>query len=269
MRDRNIFSLVTDWSSGDSVKKLPVYDEREREALRDALKHYKKRHNNLGDSKLFGRMYFVLDPQHLVYLSQSTMQRFLRNKGRTDDEGVWAIKTFLERAVPPSGISELAKSLADRFLVPFGTVPPLFQPVETYQGRYEVYLTPYTGEFFDTKFDKARPMHYIFLPTVDPRFLDIWTDYSEDTMTTPPFRCFLRCGAFQFLLISSGFGGATFTLLSHIDDDPLVLQGTMMQTALEWPAQKPPYEIRLVRIDAPKIGRKQPPRGQYGNRTTD
>ena len=136
--------LVRDWSrlivyGALHMVRLPVVDDAERQRLRDSLKQYKKRHGNLGDSKLYGRMYYVLDPQHHVYLSQSTMQRFIRNKGRTTDEAVQAIKTFLDRVSPTSKAHNLAKAFADVLVVPIATIPPVFQPVETYQGRYELY----------------------------------------------------------------------------------------------------------------------------------
>jgi len=247
------------------MAELAVFDNAERERLREALKQFKRSHGNLGDFKLYGLMYDILDPQHHVYLSQSTMQRFIRGKGRTTDEAVWAIKTFLGRVLPTGRSDNLAKAFADTMTVPVATIPPVFQKLETYQGRYDLYLQPYTGAFFETEFNAPHPMQFVLFPAADPRYLKVWARHSDTQILSISFQFFLRCGAFQFLLMSTSVGGNTFfTLLSHIEDDPLVLQGTMIDTSTTWPPRNPPYEFRLVRVQSFKLDYKPRP-GQYGS----
>lgn len=250
------------------MAELAVVDDKERERIREALKQYKSSHGNIGDSKLYERMYYVLDPQHLVYLSQSTMQRFIRGTGRTTDEAVWALKKFVERVMPAGPSGELAKSFAEELLVPVATEPKLFEPLEFYQGRYELYVQPSKNEFFETEFGAAHQSQYILVPAADPRYLKIWTVNDQTATPDVTSRFLVRCGTFQFLLVSSGAGGASFTLLSHIEDDPLTLQGTMLQTASAWPPEVPSYDFRLVRIQGPEKKPKSHT-GQYGKKAND
>lgn len=228
---------------------FPDLDERER--MRDALEKYKARHGIKGVPTLHQRMRYVLDSHHLVYLSLSTLQRFVKKPESTKEEGVWAIRTFLERVTPPGAAADLANALADNLLVPVATFPPRFQPVEAYQGRYDLYMKPYTGEFFDAAFDAPHPAKYILLPAPDPRYLRAVSFNPKERRPRASFSSFLRCGPFQFLLIDTTLGEASFTLLAEVDDDPLTLQGTNLHTASAWPPHEPPYEFRLVRVQAP------------------
>ena len=246
------------------MAELAVVDEEERDRIRASLKQYKATHGNIGDTKLFDRMYYVLDPQHLVYLSQSTMQRFIRGKGRTSDEAVWAIKKFLERVQPSGSSAKLPEALVKELLVPVKTEPSVFEPAGFYQGRYDLYIQPSSGEFFGTKFGQAHNIHYVLVPSADPRYLRVWSNNTQAQTTNYIPQYFMRCGAFQFLLITAG-SDASFTLLAHIDDDPLTLQGTMLQTASTWPPSTPPFEFKLVRIQGPDL-KKKSHTGQYGKK---
>ncbi len=244
---------------------LAAFDDAERQRLRDALKQFKRSHGNLGDFKLYGLMRDILNPQHLVYLSQSTMQRFIRSKGRTTDEAVWAIKTFLERVSPPGYTEAVPTALVDILVVPVMTVPQVFEPLENYYGRYDFFTQAYTGQFFETKFEEPSRAYCVLFPSADPRFLCALIQTTEDRTASGNIYYFFRCGTYQFLLLGLGIGGATFALLSHFDDDPVILQGTWLQPAGVWPPNTPPYEVRLVRTHTPPVPVKQKT-GQYGKK---
>jgi len=97
-------------------RKIMVYDEEERERIRRALKQYKHDHG-IGVPRLRELMKNALDLSEWQYLDISSLQRFIRNDVRTDDEKVHRYRKFLEIVSPPPAEEELGAALAHFFAV--------------------------------------------------------------------------------------------------------------------------------------------------------
>ncbi len=94
------------------MPELPVVDEQGRKRIRTALKRYQDEHGKIGVPELQQRMIYVLDGTDRQYLDLSSLQRFMRGKGRTTDEKVRRYRKFLERVAPPTGEDVLGQALA-------------------------------------------------------------------------------------------------------------------------------------------------------------
>src|SRR6056297_1203723 len=111
------------------MAKLPVVEKSERDEIRAQLRTYMDRHQ-IGAPRLFERMSFTLERIDQSYIDLRSIQRFLRDEVRTDDEKVIRYRRFLAIAAPeivaPSGTVDVP-SLADIFadVVKKRTVQPV------------------------------------------------------------------------------------------------------------------------------------------------
>jgi len=132
------------------MAKMPVVDQPERERIRRALKRYKKQHDRIGDPELQQRMMYVLKcDRSLVPLS--TLQRFLKETGRTDDMMVRRYRKFLESVAPPPAGDELGAALVN-----FLPVRPEREDwFQTFAGTYRTHIRPYESEPHDNILSSA------------------------------------------------------------------------------------------------------------------
>lgn len=238
------------------MPELPVVDKEERERVRSGLKRYKELHGGIGDPELQQRMMFALGcGESSVPLS--TLQRFVRGSHRTDDTAVRRYAKFLAIVAPPGLAEEVGAAISQRMVYPVNLLP---KPAVLYQGRYELLVRPY-GKIASEADPASRAAGCVMLPARDPRFLTVvifsinnpaGQSGEPDIVYHSGSGLFMPCGFDQYLIMSVAFANAWCSFLTEIDDNPVTLQGVMLQTNAPGRASEPAYELRLVRIDGPR-----------------
>lgn len=228
-----------------------IIDDMERKRIRDALAHYQRLHGEIGAPELHLRMMNVLgllDEQ----LSLSTLQRFLKAKGRTEDITVRRYQKFLELVAPLDYADELGTALDNAMLYPASPPRP---DVSAFQGRYALSLRRLGDE--SAAAGDAR-LGLILTPTRNPLFLKsiLFRIGSPGASASDPhgpevmsFGAFVPCGIGQFLLSSARFANASFALLSQTASEPVVLSGAMIETATPAGHEPAAHELRLTMIE--------------------
>jgi len=229
---------------------LIIIDETERQRIREALKSYKRLHGKIGDPALQERMKMILGVRE-EQLSLSTLQRFLRGKGRTDDFMVRRYQKFLELVAPLSFADDLGKTLGNVMVYPVNFRPD----VAPFEGRYEMTVRASGADGAKEADEPARGL--ILTPTQNPQFLKsifyIARAPERGAGGEPAYEytgsgAFVPCGIAQFLLASARFANASFALLTQTESDPVVLQGTMIATAYPGEPPKSGYEMSLKMV---------------------
>ena len=245
------------------MAELPVVDKEERERIRNGFKRYKEQHGGIGDPELHQRIMFtlgLLDAQ----VPLSTLQRFVRGTHRTDDIMVRRYAKFLSIVAPPGFAGEVGAAITKHMLYPVNLMP---KPAIEYRGRYDLVVYPH-GKVASEVDPASRALGCLMLPARDPRFLTVHTftiskpvsDQSGEPIIEYSMGSglFMPCGLEQYLIMSVAFANAWCSLLTEIDDNPIALQGVMLQTRAPGQPSEPAYELRLTQIDGPNMRRKHP-----------
>lgn len=256
------------------MPKLPVFDTKEREEIRARLEDYMERHQ-IRVKKLFERMQLALDMRDWYYLDLRSLQRFIANDVRTDDEKVLRYQKFLNFVVPPNKHEELGAILDKMLILPVAAgvekdghvVAVPFdefygrKPIESYVGRYVFESYPYGPEHTRCTGSPAHTVHYVLLPAADERFLTIFILVEDPELDDDPvlsgFRVvaggslFMRFGFTEFLMIQAGGSGGRFTLLSDVtdtgDDSVTTLEGHAISNVV--PGQdREEDRVQLIRL---------------------
>lgn len=270
------------------MAKLPVVEKSERDEIRAQLRTYMDRHR-IGAPRLFERMSFTLERIDQSYIDLRSIQRFLRDEVRTDDEKVIRYRRFLAIAAPeivaPSGTADVS-ALADVFadVVKKRTVQPVAVtsaddperqiPLSELTSRKS--LTDYEGRFvvserpFGTDPTEGSPadMHWVLLPDPDGKFLRIFMLAEmrvEGVAAPPPGEELYEPVSADAFMIPFGMdellivdvpplsGGGSFSVLKDISaaqsPEAMVLEGARLATVAPWSPSEPVSTIRLVRIE--------------------
>jgi hypothetical protein len=101
------------------------------------------------------------------------------------------------------------------------------------------------------------------LPARDPAFLSVWTFAMKRDPDNPSAEpviehatgsgLFVPCGIQQYLAMNVAFANLWCSLLTEIDDDPITLQGMLLQTTSPGQDSQPAYELRLTQVDGPNF----------------
>jgi hypothetical protein len=243
------------------MPELPVVDKAERERVRHGLKEYKELHGGIGDPELQQRIMYSLGCSDSA-VPLSTLQRFIKGSHRTDDLMVRRYAKFLSIVAPPGLADEVGAAISACMLYPVNRTP---KPAIEYQGRYELAVHSY-GKVASEAGQASRAFGCLMLPARDPRFLTVRTweiaKPSDDQSGEPIIEyrmgsgLFMPCGLEQYLIMSVAFANAWCSFLTAIDDDPIILQGVMLQTGAPERPSEPAYELRLTQIDGPKMRAK-------------
>lgn len=270
------------------MAKLPVVDKRERDEIRAHLKTYMDRHK-IGAPRLQERMSFTLEGIDQPYIDRRSIQRFLRDEVRTEDEKVIRYRRFLTIAAPeiiaPQAATEI-HSLANVFsdVVKKRTVLPVavesedepdrFVPLAEltgrkaladYEGRYVVGERPYGSDLAE---DSPVGMHWVLLPDPEGEFLRVFilAEMRAEGMDAPPpgeeiyepipaDAFMIPFGMADLLVVNVPplSGGGSFSLLrdmsASLSPETVALEGTRLATVAPWLPSEPVNTIRLVRIE--------------------
>ncbi|KZX94255.1 MULTISPECIES: hypothetical protein [unclassified Sulfitobacter] len=270
------------------MAKLPVVEKSERDEIRAQLRTYMDRHQ-IGAPRLFERMSFTLERIDQSYIDLRSIQRFLRDEVRTDDEKVIRYRRFLAIAAPeivaPSGTADVP-SLADVFadVVKKRTVQPVAvtsvddpdrqipfseltnrKSLADYEGRFVV-----SERVFGTDLAEDAPagMHWVLLPEPDGKFLKIFMLAEmrvEGVAAPPPGEELYEPVSADAFMIPFGMdellvvdvpplsGGGSFSVLKDVSaaqsSKMMVLEGARLATVAPWSSSAPVSTIRLVRIE--------------------
>ena len=271
------------------MAKLPVIDNAEREDIRARLKRYMEQHG-IGAPRLFERMDYALDGIDKHYVDLRSLQRFLRNEVRTDDEKVIRYRRFLALVAPditahgagsgePSFEDIFAETVRKRTILPTAVssaddpdrLVPMAEltgrkPLEAYEGRYAVTERSYSTEPVS---DAAANVHWLLMPRPDGKSLQIFTLVREciEGFTAPsPDEAIFKPVSANALMVPFGtgellvmnlliYGGGNFTLLRDISstqtDGTLILEGASLAAQSPWEPYEPVTTLRLVRLAGP------------------
>lgn len=239
------------------MAKLPVVDDNQRQGIREALAHYKKQHGNVGDPELQQRIMYVLGLTD-AEMPLSTLQRFMKNKVRTDDRMVRRYLAFLGKVGGEGFAEQLAAVLHDQILWP--SYPPRWDILE-FEGRYEFSLFD-----DDSEFEKGA---MVMLPATTPHVLCVWHEYANDTPDAeadwgvvfgPRRGAFLQSSIDHFTLAMPSMRAVTFAGLALTACDPVTLEGTELEAGYH-PVQPPgSYRIRMVKTQGPRLKIDKTPR---------
>lgn len=270
------------------MAKLPVVDKSERDEIRAQLRTYMDRHQ-IGAPRLFERMSFTLERIDQPYIDLRSIQRFLRDEVRTDDEKVIRYRRFLTIAAPeivaPPADSDVP-SLADVFAdvvkkrrvqpvavtsaddpdrqIPFSELTSR-KPLADYEGRFVVNERPFGTDLAE---ETPAGMHWVLLPDPDGKFLRIFMlaemrvegvaapPPGEEVFEPVPADAFMIPFGMDELLVVNVppfSGGGSFSVLKDISaaqpPETMVLEGARLATVAPWSPAEPVSTIRLVRIE--------------------
>lgn len=245
--------------------------------------------HQIGAPRLFERMSFTLERIDQSYIDLRSIQRFLRNEVRTDDEKVIRYRRFLSIAAPeivaPSGTADVP-SLADVFadVVKKRTVQPVAvtsaddpdrqipfseltncKSLTDYEGRFVVSERPFGTDLAE---EAPADMHWVLLPDPDGKFLKIFMLAEmrvEGVAAPPPGEELYEPVSADAFMIPFGMdellvvdvpplsGGGSFSVLKDVSaaqsSEMLVLEGARLATVAPWSSSAPVSTIRLVRIE--------------------
>lgn len=270
------------------MPKLPVVDKSERDEIRRQLRTYMDRHQ-IGAPRLFERMSFTLERIDQPYIDLRSIQRFMRDEVRTDDEKVIRYRRFLSIAAPEivatpaeSDMPSLADVFAD--VVKKRTVQPVAvtsaddpdrqipaseltsrKSLTDYEGRFVVTERPFGTDLAE---DAPAGMHWVLLPDPDGKFLRIFMLVemrAEGVAAPPPGEEILEPVPANAFMIPFGMdellvvnvppfsGGGSFSILRDISaaqsSEMMVVEGARLATVAPWSSSAPVSTIRLVRLE--------------------
>ncbi|MFB9151656.1 hypothetical protein [Roseovarius ramblicola] len=265
------------------MPKLPVVENVEREKIRAQLKRYMKQHG-IGAPRLYERMSYVLDRSDNPYVDLRSLQRFLRNEVRTDDEKVIRYRRFLSIAAPapkPTPAAIFAELIRQNTLLPtdasimdatdkrfsLGEVTGR-RPLSEYVGRYAVSVGNYGEEPDYGDVGPNAEKHIVCLPDPSGMFLLVTTlARSMSTETSPDDPNYsaytivsvnalmVPMGSADLLIVElDGLGdGGSFTLFRDISlsqpDGRTTLEGVCLYTIGALARCPNVCTERLTRID--------------------
>lgn len=270
------------------MPKLPVVDKSERDEIRRQLRIYMDRHQ-IGAPRLFERMSFTLERIDQPYIDLRSIQRFMRDEVRTDDEKVIRYRRFLSIAAPeivaPPADADVP-SLADVFadVVKKRTVQPVAvtsaddpdrqipvseltsrKSLADYEGRFVVSERPFGTDLAE---DAPAGMHWVLLPDPDGKFLRIFMlaemrvegvaapPPGEEIFEPVPANAFMIPFGMDELLVVNVppfSGGGSFSIFRDISaaqsSEMMVVEGARLATVAPWSSSAPVSTIRLVRLE--------------------
>lgn len=261
------------------MAKLNVVDDDERAYIRTRLQEYQKSHR-IGAPRLQLRMSYVLDKIDQHYVDLRSLQRFIRDEGRTDDEKVIRYRKFLNLDAPSGFEDEIAKLIKGKMVFPTSVVVetagtedtiPLDEftgrrDINAYEGRYSVSVAPYGSDKFEVDRDAiAESAHWVLFPSTDGLFLKIISlvavegenDESGEQQYEPRSigGLVMKFGLAELLMIDIGFSGGKFALFKDVSKErgghSLILEGPALSTIIPWENQKPVQTVRLTKIAGP------------------
>lgn len=266
--------------------KLNVVDDSERAYIRARLQEYRKSHG-IGVPRLQERMSYALDRIDQQYVDFKSLQRFLRDEVRTDDEKVIRYRKFLSLVAPTGFEDEIAKLIDGKMVLPTGVTVeregredtiPLDEftgrrDINAYEGRYSVSVAPYGSEVFNIESEATvAPAHWVLFPSADGHFLRIVSLASIDGKNGAPGEpqyeprsisgMIMRFGLSELLMVDIGYSAGHFALFRDMSEEhgkgALMLEGPVLSTTTPWENEKPVQTVRLTRIAGPDFIPKEP-----------
>lgn len=261
------------------MAKLNVVDDDERAYIRTRLQEYQKSHG-IGAPRLHERMSYALDRIDQQYVDLRSLQRFIRDDGRTDDEKVIRYRKFLNLEAPPGFEYEIAKLINGKMVLPTSVAVerdgaqvtiPLDEftgrrDIKAYEGRYSVSIAPYGSDDFDTESEvTTAPAHWVLFPSTDGLFLRIVSMVAVEVKDGEPGEqqyeprsaggLVMRFGLSELLMINIGYSAGMFALFRDVSKEhgghSLILEGPVLSTITPWKNEKPVQTVRLTRIAGP------------------
>jgi hypothetical protein len=259
--------------------KLNVVDDSERAYIRARLQEYRKSHG-IGVPRLQERMSYALDRIDQQYVDFKSLQRFLREEVRTDDEKVIRYRKFLNLIAPTAFEDEIAKLINGKMVLPTGVTVeregredtiPLDEftgrrDIKAYEGRYSVLVPPYGLDDMDADSEATTaPAHWVLFPSADDLFLRIVSlvavEEKSDELGDQQYEprsaggLIMRFGLSELLMIDIGHSAGKFALFQDMSREhgqsTLILEGPVLSTITPWENEKPVQTVRLTRIAGP------------------
>lgn len=266
--------------------KLNVVDDSERAYIRARLQEYRKSHG-IGVPRLQERMSYALDRIDQQYVDFKSLQRFLREEVRTDDEKVIRYRKFLSLVAPTGFEDEIVKLINGKMVLPTAvtveregrenTIPldefTGRQDINAYEGRYSVSVAPYGSEAFNGENEATvAPAHWILFPSADGHSLRIVSlaavEAKDGAHGEPQYEArsssglIMRFGLSELLMIDIGHSAGQFALLRDMSkehgESALILEGPVLSTIVPWEGEKPVQTLHLIKIAGPDYGLEEP-----------
>ncbi|MFC2966855.1 hypothetical protein [Acidimangrovimonas pyrenivorans] len=264
------------------MRKIPVIDDDERDRIRDRLKDYQERHG-IGAPRLQERMSYALDRTDQSYIDVRSLQRFLRNEVRTEDEKVLRYRKFL--SVEARGENEpdfvtLVRTMIERSAqsgAPFfhtpefeaNRLPEADNEIAPYQGRYSVWSQSYCRDRDADNLQSENHIFFILLPSsygpylkvhgqivgVDEESLSESASWENLKISKPYNQSLMMLIAPKaFLFVTFESGRASFAILHDVTETRgngrTTLEGPMIEEE-NVIGGDPVSFLRLTRVEGP------------------
>jgi hypothetical protein len=166
------------------MPELKVFPDHERDEIRARLQAYQEAHS-IGAPKLQLWMEMMLDVRDQRYIDLRSLQRFLVDKGRTDDEKVVRYRKFLKIVQADRRIDGIVDYMTWRREEEHNQTPPALvqkfaehrRQLAALQGRYLVHRRP-SGTTHSESGNYGSALLSVFVPSECGRFLKSYYAFS-------------------------------------------------------------------------------------------